>query len=113
MNLADKDKEYCCYCGKWLVYPLRTTMEHIIPLSRGGSNHQKNKRPCCHKCNGWRSNKSLQFWKAEIQELIDLKREIWTYKIYDLKIIIMNIEYIEQAIATATPDMFKQKIKTN
>lgn len=105
------EPEFCCYCGKPIVWPLKRTTEHIIPKSKGGSEHSKNKRPCCHKCNGWRGNKSLQYWKAEIQELIDLKREKWTYTLHDLSIILMNIDYIEQAIVTATPDMFKKNFQ--
>lgn len=111
MYLGDAKKEYCCYCGKWIVYPLRRTSEHIIPKSKGGSNHDKNKRPCCHRCNFWRGNKSLQYWKSEIEELIRLRREHRTFTIYDMRIILINIDYIEQAIVTATPEMFAQKRK--
>lgn len=32
------------------------TQDHIIPLSRGGSNHKWNKVLCCKKCNALRQN---------------------------------------------------------
>lgn len=122
MNLADKEKEFCCYCGKCIVYPLKRTSEHIIPVSIGGSNNLKNKRPCCHKCNGWRGNKSLEYWKAEVLEIIRGKklghtysfRKTWfMFTVYDLEIIIINIEHIQQAIRTATPDMWKAAVPFN
>lgn len=96
--------EFCCYCGCELVWP---TNEHIIPKSKGGSDHPKNKRPCCSRCNKFRGNKSFQYWKAEILELISLGRDWRTFRLWELEVILENIEYIEQAVATATPEMFK------
>jgi len=43
-------KSLCHYCGK--KYPPRQlTMDHIIPVSRGGKSTRGNVVPCCKSCN--------------------------------------------------------------
>lgn len=33
------------------------TVDHLVPVSKGGSNRLDNKVPLCRKCNAWKSNK--------------------------------------------------------
>lgn len=45
-----RDNSTCQYCGK--VYPIKElTVDHIIPVSRGGGNTWKNLVTACKKCN--------------------------------------------------------------
>ena len=54
----------CCYCKKvFLVSNL--TVEHIIPLSFGGSNHRENIDLACAPCNQQRGRESW-FLKRQI-----------------------------------------------
>lgn len=40
----------CHYCGK--KFPAEEiTMDHIVPLSRGGKSNRGNIVPCCKECN--------------------------------------------------------------
>lgn len=87
-----EQKSYCCYCGKWIVYPLKKTVEHIIPKSKGGNNTHWNLRKCCMICNQWRGDKNLTYWKSEIQELLDNNRVRPPQSRLDLKNIIKNID---------------------
>jgi len=41
---------HCFYCGKALSRR-RATKDHVIPLSKGGGNSQKNIVDACRKCN--------------------------------------------------------------
>lgn len=47
----------CGYCGEQTSrnlpddHPLRATVEHIVPISRGGTNKPKNMMLACFKCN--------------------------------------------------------------
>lgn len=50
----------CAYCGA----PAESS-DHVIPLSRGGSNWPANIRPACSSCNCRKSAKKLSVWKAE------------------------------------------------
>ncbi|MCP4673037.1 MAG: HNH endonuclease [Desulfobacula sp.] len=40
----------CQYCEKTFI-PGELTMDHIIPLSRGGKSVKYNLAPCCKECN--------------------------------------------------------------
>jgi 5-methylcytosine-specific restriction endonuclease McrA len=40
----------CHYCGKRFK-PVELTMDHIVPLSKGGKSTKGNVVPCCKECN--------------------------------------------------------------
>ena len=48
---------HCYYCGTSLT--LKTaTMDHIVPISRGGRSTKSNLVPSCKKCNQDKSDKT-------------------------------------------------------
>lgn len=53
-------KEYfdhrCAYCGRQLE---KLTIDHIVPLSRGGEHTKENVVPACRHCNSSKHNSSL------------------------------------------------------
>lgn len=49
----------CSYCDQ-----LATTVDHIIPLARGGTNYEGNLAPACVHCNSSRRDKTLTEWHA-------------------------------------------------
>ena|ERR1700761_1955247 len=57
-RLAEAQNWRCCYCGLRLekVHPNRATIEHVIPLSRGGPDKAENMVIACRRCNGRRGN---------------------------------------------------------
>jgi 5-methylcytosine-specific restriction endonuclease McrA len=58
----------CSYCGG--AYEC---IDHVIPLSRGGSNWPANLRPACLSCNSSKRNKTLAEW-AEFKERIAARK---------------------------------------
>ena len=48
----------CAYCG--ITGPLEA--DHVIPLSRGGTNWPSNIRPACRSCNSSKRNFKLSEW---------------------------------------------------
>jgi 5-methylcytosine-specific restriction endonuclease McrA len=42
---------YCTYCGAPPTSENPLTIDHVIPLSRGGSNQRENKVVACARCN--------------------------------------------------------------
>lgn len=49
--------EKCVYCGIEA-----TTLDHIVPKSKGGSNRNYNLVPCCRPCNQGKGNMALDEW---------------------------------------------------
>lgn len=48
----------CAYCGS----PDRLTLDHYIPLSKGGTHTVGNTIPCCHSCNSGKKNRDSKIW---------------------------------------------------
>lgn len=66
-EMFDRAGSKCIWCGRSLSarHP-DSSYEHLIPKSRGGSNHPDNLLPACMNCNGRRSNLSPGEWIAII-----------------------------------------------
>ncbi len=61
----------CYYCGK-KFHPSELTMDHIVPIARGGKTVKGNVVPCCKDCN----NKKKYMLPIEWQEYLErLKNE--------------------------------------
>lgn len=54
----------CCYCDG----PCET-VEHLIPLKRGGTNYEGNLAPCCRACNGSKGALLVIEWKLKRGDL--------------------------------------------
>jgi 5-methylcytosine-specific restriction endonuclease McrA len=62
-EIAENGTGFCPYCGKeiGLVYDrLIMEIDHIIPLSRGGSNLKENLEPICCECNHRKNDKTKE-----------------------------------------------------
>ena len=52
-RLLDRDSRVCCYCGA-----PATTVDHVVPLSRGGRNDWLNTVAACRPCNNRKGDRS-------------------------------------------------------
>lgn len=59
-----------CYYCRCKFKPNELTMDHLIPLSRGGSSTKENIVPCCKECN----NRKKYLMPAEFADLIAKER---------------------------------------
>jgi len=59
-----KNRGKCIYCEQEFsdIHDPRFTIEHLIPVSKGGPDKLSNVFPCCKKCNMSRGNMSLGQW---------------------------------------------------
>jgi 5-methylcytosine-specific restriction endonuclease McrA len=63
-----------CYFCKRHIPPKDLTMEHIIPLIRGGKSSKGNVVPACKECN----NKKKYLLPIEWEEYLgQLKKDVW------------------------------------
>ena len=86
MNTSKKAKVYakygghCGYCGRKLS-PTSMTVDHIVPVSRGGGNSIENLMPCCRECNEAKAADNLEMLRIhlvwpflKISEIADFRR---------------------------------------
>ena len=58
----------CYYCGK-AFSPRSLTMDHIVPLSRGGKSKKGNVVPACKDCNNKKKYMLPIEWEAYLESL--------------------------------------------
>jgi 5-methylcytosine-specific restriction endonuclease McrA len=55
-RIYDKTHGLCAYCGQRAA----TTLDHVVPVSKGGTNHIDNLLGSCGTCNRSKENVSLE-----------------------------------------------------
>jgi 5-methylcytosine-specific restriction endonuclease McrA len=65
-----------CRCDEGEV-----TLDHIVPLSRGGSHHVYNLVPCCKACNSSKGAKLLSEWRPELDVYVSDRAQEIAYDI--------------------------------
>jgi 5-methylcytosine-specific restriction protein A len=56
-------KGICYYCEK--TFPAKElTMDHIVPMSKGGKSTKGNVVPCCKECNTKKKSNLLMDWES-------------------------------------------------
>lgn len=62
------DSDFCFYCGKYIKSD--KTLDHIIPVSKGGKDEVSNLVICCHDCNTIKDNYTIP------QLIIELEKQM-------------------------------------
>lgn len=71
--LAEAQNWRCCYCGVHMTadgptsYHRHATLEHVIPLARGGSDHPDNMVAACFWCNQERGHVPIHLYLKTVQ----------------------------------------------
>ena len=55
-RIAAKSEHKCCHCGKLAYFSYGATIDHYIPLSKGGTNDDANLIMLCEDCNHNKDN---------------------------------------------------------
>lgn len=63
----------CYYCGRKVGFA-NLTMDHVVPLSRGGRSTRDNLVPCCKDCNNRKKGSLTVEWEEYLRAL-DHSRE--------------------------------------
>jgi 5-methylcytosine-specific restriction endonuclease McrA len=57
---TDKAGRVCCaYCGR----PCKATVDHVVPISRGGRDEAANVLPACKTCNSSKRDLLVTEWR--------------------------------------------------
>ncbi len=57
-NLFARDKHMCLYCGDYL-YDCELTRDHVVPVSRGGTDTRENVVTACRACNHYKDDRLI------------------------------------------------------
>jgi 5-methylcytosine-specific restriction endonuclease McrA len=60
----------CYYCG-CQTSPAKLTMDHVVPLTRGGLSTKNNLVACCKECNSKKKTMLPQEWQDHVEERTD------------------------------------------
>ena len=60
-------KGKCHYCGR-SVFPRELTMDHIVPVSRGGKTTRGNVVACCKECNNAKKQLLPMEWEDYLKK---------------------------------------------
>ncbi len=58
----------CYFCGRKTTFK-NLTMDHLLPLSRGGMSTKDNIVPCCKSCNTKKKSMLPLEWEAYLENL--------------------------------------------
>lgn len=76
-NIMQRDNNTCQYCGS----TKHLTIDHVMPVSRGGGNTWTNMTTACFKCNNKKGNKTPE--EAGMKLMSDPKRPTRLHVIKD------------------------------
>lgn len=63
LAIYDRDMWKCVYCQMSLEdLPKSITLDHFIPVTKGGTNHHTNLVTSCRLCNYQKSHKTIRQW---------------------------------------------------
>lgn len=71
LRLRERDGDSCCYCVVTMLFiraavgrydPLKATLEHVDPISRGGLHVWENMKLACRRCNVSKQAKTVEEW---------------------------------------------------
>ena len=62
-----RSKGVCHYCGRELP-PRELTMDHVVPLARGGYTTRSNVVPACPECNAAKKHQLPIEWQGLLDE---------------------------------------------
>lgn len=63
-RVYERDNGICCICGNW-VAKSDATIDHVYPISRGGPHTMGNVGIAHHRCNQYKSNRTILELDAE------------------------------------------------
>lgn len=70
MTILAEAAGHCSYCGR----EDKLTLDHIVPLSRGGKHSKDNVVPACSHCNFSKGTKTVEEWNKVTRQQLEAAR---------------------------------------
>jgi hypothetical protein len=64
---AEAEGKPCPYCGEYMNRRTKT-LDHMVPLSKGGLHGTANVIICCNRCNSTKRDRDFGDWVSRLQE---------------------------------------------
>ena len=122
-EIFKRDNFTCQYCGK-SAPEVVLNVDHIEPVSKGGSNDISNLITSCFECNNGKGNKKLSDKselekqhnelillnerKKQLEQMMEWKKELINLDNHKVD---MLTEYIEETLSTRITEVGKKKLK--
>lgn len=99
-KLGEAQNWKCCWCGIRMTdergYKHSSTIEHIVPTSKGGKNHPNNYAVACYNCNSNRGIEDIEVFLARIRFVDDNARIVTKYTQMSNKKVVIRSKGSEQ-----------------
>jgi hypothetical protein len=66
-----RDGFACCWCGARVEDGVKLTLDHCVPYSKGGGNHETNLVTSCLSCNSSRGKRSLRAFARSVASYLN------------------------------------------
>ena len=66
-----RDGMACAYCGSTVEEGASLTLDHVVPHSVGGTNHEANLVTACTRCNCSRGNRTVTAFARAVADYLD------------------------------------------
>ncbi len=76
---SERQNHFCCYCGREtndiVDHDMQATLDHLVPVSKGGQDTLENSVMACAKCNRKRGNENAEeFWEKRQRDFAGKNR---------------------------------------
>lgn len=84
-GLRARDGDNCCYCSTPMTFernprgkrhPAKATLEHVLPISRGGTHTWDNVALACWQCNLQKNAKTVDEWSPNIGNITNRNNQV-------------------------------------
>jgi hypothetical protein len=71
LSIYLRDGLACVWCGSTIEDGNPLTLDHLVPQSKGGSNHERNLVTSCRRCNSSRGNRSAKAFAVAVASYLN------------------------------------------
>ena len=96
-DIYNKYDGHCAYCGKKIDFD-DMTIDHIVAISKGGSNDIANTIPSCQLCNNQKADRTVEEFRAFLESITETLDENKQYR--------LALRYKKIAIVKPAPIVF-------